>query len=121
MTFAALKGEPVPAALPECRNPDHPGSDRHTMVCAEEREDCFVFYCKTCRDVLGVQAIQVKTKAWLRDKSRRELAAQNGLLSAPPPKFRSLNMDAKMRLEFEQSRKSFAPKTKRFDLPRRTA
>jgi formate hydrogenlyase subunit 6/NADH:ubiquinone oxidoreductase subunit I len=98
--------------LPECRNPDHPGANRNTMVCAEEREDCFVFYCKTCRDVLKVQAIQVKTKAWLRDRSRRDMAAQNRLLEAPPPRMNRIDMDSSLREEmagrrkFEESKKS---------------
>lgn len=103
--------------LPECKNPDHPGQDRNTMACAEEREDCFVFYCKTCADVLKVQAIQVKTKAWLRDKSRRDLAAQNKLLQAPPPRMKQINMDSSLReeltgrIEHDARKKSFvAPK-----------
>jgi hypothetical protein len=97
--------------LPECRNPDHPGASRATMVCAEERQDCFVFYCKACADC-KIQSIQVRTKASLRHQSRRDLAKRNGLLKAPPPRMKQINMDSSLRSEmqdryqFEQNKKS---------------
>ena len=97
--------------LPECKNPDHPGPNRNTMVCAEERQDCFVFYCKLCADC-KIQSIQVKTKAAMRDASRKDLAKRNMLLKAPPPRMKQINMDSSLREEmqdrycFEQMKKS---------------
>lgn len=95
--------------LPECRNPDHIGP-KNTMACAEERQDCFIFYCTTCKD-RGIQSVQVKTRAYLRDASRRELARKNQLLKAPPPRMKQINMDSALREEmidrqrFELNRK----------------
>ena len=63
------------------------------MICLEERDDCFVFACKTCKDVLGVVAAQVRTKAGLKEQVRRELAARNHLLRAKPPAIRKTRMD----------------------------
>jgi hypothetical protein len=98
--------------LPQCRNPHHPSPDRDTMVCAEERADCFIFYCKVCAEH-KIESVQVKTKAWLRDASRRELARKNQLLRAPPPRMKQVNMDSTLREEmvekfkFEAGKKSF--------------
>jgi hypothetical protein len=97
--------------LPECKNPDHLGKNRNTMVCSEERQDCFVFYCKLCAEY-NIQSIQVKTKAAMRDASRRDLEKRNMLLKAPPPRMKQINMDSSLREErqdrysFEQIKKS---------------
>jgi hypothetical protein len=90
--------------LPECRNPGHPSPNRATMICAEERDDCFIFYCKLCAD-LKVQSVQVRTKANLRNQTRRDLMKRNQLLQAPAPRLRQ-HPEVMERYEFEMKKKS---------------
>jgi hypothetical protein len=77
------------------------------MICLEERPDCYVFACQTCKDVLGVVAAQVKIKAGLKAKVRNELAARGHLLKAPPPKIKRTRMDQSLVRGQKPVRKSY--------------
>lgn len=82
------------------------------MVCAEERADCFIFYCKVCKEV-GIESLQVKTTAALKKATRRDLAARNMLLKAPPPRMKQINMDSSLmdeqndRHKFDRNKKTY--------------
>lgn len=82
----------------ECKNPCHPpGASKKSMICVKEHPEYFVFACRMCMEVNRVQSIQVKTREWVKQETRKSLAARNLLLKAMPPKVRKFIMDESQR------------------------
>lgn len=74
---------------PLCVNPDHPGSNRNTME-AVETDEHFIFWCKTCADVLKRKVIQVRTKQAVKDEVRHRLMQSGRMMNRIPQKLRKI-------------------------------
>lgn len=81
----------------QCKNPQHPLANRHTMRCIKETPEYFVFGCQACLDINHVESIQVKTRARVRQEIRQSLDKQGRLLKAMPPRLRRMVMDDSLR------------------------
>lgn len=52
--------------MPQCKNPQHPGDDRDTMILVDEKRlgsgvTHHVFACLRCRDINKVLSVQVRS------------------------------------------------------------
>lgn len=47
---------------PLCRSPQHPTSNRDTMILVEETPSHYCFACIACKDINHVLSVQIRTK-----------------------------------------------------------
>jgi hypothetical protein len=87
----------VRESKPMCKNPDHPeGKSRDSMVCAQETDTYFVFFCQTCATVKKIKSIQVRTRAAFKREVRQQLIREGRVMKGPPPMIRRTRMDESM-------------------------